>query len=391
MTAIDALVCTRCGRRYAADEPRGTCSDHEGATGLLDVEYDDAIVGRVLSDAGSSERDSLWRYADILPTAGERVTLGAGGTPLLDAPALGATLDVRLRLKDETTNPTGSMKDRASAIMASRGKATAEILACASTGNAAASLAAYAARANLDCRIFVPADVPEGKAVQPLIHGAEVTTVDGGYDDAFEQCRVRCSDGGWLDCSAGVNPFGLEGLRTVGFELGEACAGDPPDWVVVPMGNGCGLAGIWKGLAASFRHGLIDQAPSMLGVQAAGACSIHERFTGESAGVSGTTADSIDVGYPHNGERACEALRQSGGTSIVVDDEAILAAEGELARSEGLYVEPASAATLAGLRRARETGIVDAGDDVTLVLTGSGLKDTDSARRLVGGLHSDGS
>jgi len=389
VTAIDGLVCTRCGRQYSADEPLDTCGDHDGTDGLLDVTYDDERVAAVLAGDDAVPSNSLWRYEPILPTRGQRVSLGAGGTPLLEAPTLSDALDVRLRLKDEATNPTGSMKDRTSAVMASRGAASADVLACASTGNAAASLAAYAARAGLDCHIFVPTDVPEGKAVQPRIHGAAVTTVDGTYDDAFERCQSRSSAAGWLDCSAAVNPYGLEGLRTVGFEIAEQVAEDPPDWVVVPMGNGCGIAGIWKGLASSFRHGVLDAAPAMLGVQAAGAAPIHERFTGEAGGTTGTDADSIDVGFPHNGDRAIDALRASGGRSVVVDDDEIMAAEAELARREGTYVEPASAATLAGLRQARREGIVSADDDVTLVLTGSGLKDTQSARRLVDGLDAD--
>ncbi len=374
-----ALKCTDCGRVFVPGDGRHQCPDHGDFGGLLDVQYDEDAALDALKERDGTVAD-IWDYEPLLPTDGAAVRLGAGGTPLLSADALSAELDVDLRLKDERGNPTGSIKDRASAVLASRAlTGGADVVTCASTGNAGASLAGYAARADLDCCIFVPEDVPEGKAVQPAIYGADVLAVEGHYDDAFSLCRRVSGRRDWYDGSAAVNPYAVEGLRTVGHELADQVPA--ADWVVAPMGNGCGLSATWKGLAEFERMGLLDGAPRLLGVQAEGASAIHDRFQGEDprAG-TGTRADSIDVGHPHNAERACRALSGSDGDSVAVSDEAILDAERRLGEAEGVYAEPASAATLAGLKRARDEGVVEPGETVVLLVTGTGLKDTESAR-----------
>jgi len=391
-----ALECTQCGRVFGPEDGRHVCPDHEGIGGVLDVQYDQAGAAAAIREGVDDSIRTLWKYAPLLPTDGHAVDLGAGGTPLLDAPTLSRELGVTVRLKDERGNPTGSIKDRASAVLTSRALASDQsVVTCASTGNAAASLAGYAARTGLDCCIFVPADVPEGKAVQPLVYGADVYAVDGSYDDAFSLCRGVSDERGWYDCSAAVNPYAVEGLRTVGHELGEQTRPSVPDWLVYPMGNGCGLAAAWKGLSEFERLGIIDDRPRLLGVQAAGATAIHDRFrattdegaTDSSPGADSTQADSIDVRYPHNAVKACRALQESDGETVVVDDDAILDAERMLGHTEGIYAEPASAATLAGLRSAVDEGIVSTEETAVLVVTGTGLKDTASARELVDGVE----
>lgn len=384
MNHVEALTCNRCGRAFAPDDVTDTCPAHDGVAGLLDVVYDDDALARRF-DPPASVTD-VWSFRELLPVEdGPVAALGAGGTPLLDAPTLSDALDARLRVKDETGNPTGSNKDRGTAVVAARAlHGEHDVVTCASTGNAAASLAGYAARAGLDCRIFVPADVPDAKAVQPRLYGADVLTVDGSYEDAYDLCRRVARERGWYNGSAGVNPYAVEGKRTLGFEL--ALQAPDADWVVMSMGNGCSLAAAWKGVAEFERLGYTDGTPRLLGVQAAGATAIYDQFTerssdGSSAG--GTTADSIDVTAPHNAERACAALDASGGDAIVVDDEAILRAQRTLGETEGLFVEPASAATVAGVERARERGTIGPEEDVVLVATGTGLKDTTSAERAV--------
>ena len=393
MNPTIALECTACGRVFVPGDGSHVCPDHEGVGGILDVQYDlNGARETIESRLGGGITD-LWQYAPLLPTDGHAVELGAGGTPLLDAPTLSEELGVSVHLKDERGNPTGSIKDRASAILTSRAlSGEASVLTCASTGNAAASLAGYAARTGLDCCIFVPADVPEGKAVQPLVYGADVYAVDGDYDDAFSLCRRVAADRGWYDCSAAVNPYAVEGLRTVGHELAEQTRESVPDWLVYPMGNGCGLAAAWKGFREFERMGLVEDRPRLLGVQAEGATAIHDRFTSREAAADGgpaaeTQADSIDVGHPHNARKACRALGASNGATVVVSDDEILAAERALGHAEGIYAEPASAATLAGLESAVERGIVAPGESATLVVTGTGLKDTASARDLVDGVE----
>ena len=396
MTLVEALVCGRCGRRYAPGDVEYTCPEHDGVTGILDVRYDYERLRDQVDAVLDGPTDDLWSYEPLLPVDGEGVRLGAGGTDLLDALALGDALGVDALVKNETTNPTGSNKDRGSAVVVSRARQQDhEVVACASTGNAAASLAGYAARADLECRIFVPADLPEAKAVQPRLYGATVIGVDGSYADAYELCREVSADRGWYNRNAAMNPYAVEGKRTLGFELAEQAPA--ADWVVMPMGNGCSLAGTWKGLREFERLGVLESTPRMLGVQAEGATAIYDQFVTESETVPDggtgrdtprsndeeTTADSIDVGVPHNAGKACRALRESDGDAVVVSDEAIREGQRLLGGCEGVFAEPASAAAVAGVRTARERGVVEHGDRVVVVATGTGLKDTASAQQAV--------
>jgi len=394
MTPVDALVCRRCGRSYAPGDVEYTCPEHEGVDGILDVRYDEGTVDMPLPTGPVAD---LWAFAPRLPVSGDPVRLGAGGTPLLDAPALSNELGVETLVKDETGNPTGSNKDRASAVVVSRARQLGhDVVTCASTGNAAASLAGYAARADLDCRIFVPEGLPDAKAVQPRLYGATVREVDGSYADAYERCRAVATEREWYNCNAAMNPYALEGMRTLGFEIARQVT--EADWVAMPMGNGCSLAGVRKGLREFERRGAVDAAPRMLGVQAAGATPIYDRFVTEQTdaeqpgaaadrgltdGSGETTADSIDVREPHNAAAACDALRESGGDAVVVSDDAIVDAQSLLGATEGVFVEPASAAAVAGVREAVGAGAIDPDDRVVVVATGSGLKDTATARAAV--------
>ena len=396
MTPVEALVCERCGRHYAPADVEYTCPEHDGVGGILDVRYDYEAVSDDIAAVLDGPTEDLWSYGPLLPVDGDPVRLGAGGTDLLDAPALGDALGVDALVKNETTNPTGSNKDRGSAVAVSRARQQGhDTVACASTGNAAASLAGYAARAGLDCRIFVPADLPEAKAVQPRLYGATVLGVDGTYADAYELCREVSADRGWYNRNAAMNPYAVEGKRTLGFELAEQAP--DADWLAMPMGNGCSLAGAWKGLRAFERLGVVDDTPRLLGVQAEGATAIYDRFVAEyddevaeavadgagTAAAGDTTADSIDVGVPHNAGKACRALAESGGDAVVVSDDEILAAQRLLGECEGVFAEPASAAAVAGVRAAVDRGTIASGERVVTVATGTGLKDSASAREAV--------
>ncbi|MDG5774940.1 threonine synthase [Haloarculaceae archaeon H-GB2-1] len=389
MDSVVALACTRCGRRHDPDSVTYTCPEHDGVTGILDVVYDYEGLADRLPDSLPDGVADMWDFAPLLPVGdGPVVSMGEGGTPLLDAPTLSEALGVATLVKDETGNPTGSTKDRGSSVVVTRARQEGrDVVTCASTGNAAASLAGYAARGDLDCRIFVPANVPEGKAVQPLVYGADVLAVDGDYDDAYDLCRTVARRRDWYNRSAAMNPYAMEGKRTLGHELALQ-GGDDLDWVVLPVGNGCTLAGTWKGLREFERLGLLDDAPAMLGVQAAGSSAVHDRFHDREPSPGETTADSIDVGTPHNAGKACDALVESEGTSVTVTDDAILDAAKTLGGTEGIYAEPASAATVAGVREALERGIVDPSDAVAVVATGTGFKDVASARRRIDDVES---
>jgi threonine synthase len=391
MDHVASLTCTSCGETYDPAEFRYTCEEHEGFQGILEVEYD---YGRVLdrfdADIDGDIADQ-WKYRGFLPVEDEvePVTLGEGGTALLDAPRLSEALDVETYVKDDGRNPTGVLKDRASSVSMTKARELGRgTVTCASTGNAAASLAGYAARGGFDCRIFVPGSAPEGKLAQPLVYGADVLAVEGSYEQATELSLEVTETYGWYNRNAAINPFQVEGKRTVGLEVAEQAhaKGLSPDWFVFSVGDGCTIFGGWKGVKEMRDLGFVDDAPRMLGVQAEGARHVHDVFTGaeDPSEAAETLADSIAVGRPANLLKAVKALRESDGESVLVSDEAILEAETLLGSAEGVYAEPAAAAPVAGVAEAREQGIIGADETVVVCVTGTGLKDTKSAQQAAG-------
>jgi threonine synthase len=379
-----------CGRRYrrGLDGPCPAC----GPAGILDVEFDLARARRTLTPRALASRPaSMWRYRELLPVpaAARLPPQEPGWTPITDAPRLAEWAGVRrLRVKDESRNPTASFKDRASAVGVARALTKkARVVACASTGNAASSLAGAAASVGLPAVIFVPEFAPEPKVAQLLVFGARVVRVNGTYDQTWEFCQRACAAHGWYNRNAAVNPSLVEGKKTCGLEIAEQAAGDVPDWVAVSVGDGCTIAGTWKGLKEMHALGFIRRLPRMLGVQAAGASPLVDAFREQRDLVPSeaqTLADSICVGHPRNWRKALRAVRESGGTFVAVPDEAILDAMRAAGRRAGIFGEPAGVAGVAGLRRAVEEGIVDRRESALAVVTGSGLKDTKNAMRAAG-------
>ncbi len=393
MEHVTTLECTLCGAEYDPEQIIYTCDNHEGVKGILEVTYDYDVVHENFDGDLDGAIPSQWKYEAFLPVDddAEPVTLKEGGTDLFEAPSLSEDLGVETLVKDDGRNPTGCFKDRASSVAVTKARhAGREIITCASTGNAAASLCGYAARGGLDCRIFVPGSAPEGKLAQPLVYGADVLAVQGTYDEAYDLSVEVTEQYGWYNRNAAINPFQVEGKRTAGLELAEQSLvrGEIPDWVVFSMGDGCTIAGAWKGLREFHELGFIDETPRMLGVQAEGATAIHDAFEGhdDSDDVAETLADSIAVGRPRNTVKACRALEESGGTSVLVSDADILEAEVTLGSTEGIFAEPAAAAPVAGVREARERGVVDPGDTVVVAATGFGLKDTEGAKDATSGV-----
>jgi threonine synthase len=370
------LVCSRCGEPVSAP-PRHDCP----GPAAVELHHDDAL-GAEFDPAG--DPTNIRRYEPFLPVDSlAAVSLGEGGTDLVAAPSLSETVGVNLSLKLEGSNPTGSTKDRGSAVVVAHAVERGDdVVACASTGNAAASVAAYAARSNVECCLFVPERAPDAKAVQPLVYGADVLAVEGTYDDAFDLCQRVTAASGWLDRSAGATPYTDAGARTLGYELAEQ-PDRVPDWVAVPMGNGGTIASAWRGLATFADLDIVDGTPRMLGVQADGTAPIFDAVHGTDSDGGETCADSIDVGTPHRLADARKAIEESGGTAVSVSEEAIHEATARLGSEEGVFVEPACAAALAGVERAREDGTIDSGDEVVAVMTGTGLKDTATARSVV--------
>ncbi len=378
---VTGLRCVRCDARYAADAGHLICPAC-GREGILDVEYDYA---RIAWPPATGDR-SIWRYLPLLPVQGgtRLPTLAVGGSPLVEAPRLAALAGVaRYWLKDDGRLPTASFKDRASAVGVVKAReAGATAIACASTGNAASSLAGFAANVGMPAYIFVPATAPDGKVAQLRAFGAHVLLVEGTYEDAFRLSEEAIAAFGWYTRNAAVNPYLVEGKKTCGLEIGEELALDPPDVVAVSVGDGCTIAAIWKGLREMHTLGVLRRLPRLLGVQAAAAAPLVALAGVDPATLATVHADhadsiaeSIAVAAPRNWRKALDAVRASGGAWIAVDDEAILDAARDVPRLTGVFAEPSGAAALAGVMAARAAGLIRAGESVLHVVTGNGLKD----------------
>ena len=333
-----------------------------------------------------------WRYAELLPLqpAAVRHDWPDGWTPVLDAERLAKHLGLRqILLKDEGRNPTASFKDRASSVgVAHALQVGAKTIACASTGNAASSLAGHAALAGLPAFIFVPATAPEPKVAQLQVFGATVFAVKSSYDAAYDLCSKACDEFGWYNRNCAINPVLVEGKKTAGLEVAEQSAtfGGVPDWVAVSVGDGCTIAGIWKGLKQMHELGVIDRLPRLLAAQAEHVKPIdyalkHDKLPPISDGK--TIADSIDVHVPRNWRKAVNAIREANGVVVTASDDAILDAM-RLAGRHGMFAEPAAAASLAAVVSAIESKTIRPTDRVLVMITGSGLKDTKNAIRAGG-------
>jgi threonine synthase len=318
------------------------------------------------------------RYRERLPVSPSTpvVSLGEGSTPMLAAPRLGAQLGVELFLKLEGSNPTGSFKDRGMTLALSKAlEDGAEAVVCASTGNTSASAAAYAARAGLRCSVVVPAGrIALGKLAQAQAAGARVVQIDGSFDDALAAVR-ELTERHPITLVNNLNPHRLEGQKTAAYEVVDDL-GDAPGWLCLPVGNGGNITAYWRGFREALDRGDATRPPRLLGCQAAGAAPI---VTGELVDRPDTIATAIRIGRPVRFDEARAALTQSEGSAVAVTDEEILAAFRRLPETEGVFCEPASAASLAGLVKARAEGIVEDGARVVLILTGHGLKDPDTA------------
>jgi threonine synthase len=317
------------------------------------------------------------RYREFLqlPAGAEPVTLLEGNTPLIPAPRLGDELGCALYLKFEGLNPTGSFKDRGMTMAMTAAAATgARAVVCASTGNTAASAAAYAARAGLRCLVLIPAgQVAAGKLAGALAYGAQVIQVRGSFDDALSLVR-QLADRAPVALVNSVNPYRLEGQKTGAFEVCDAL-GRAPDWLCLPVGNAGNITAYWKGFREYQAAGRTPNTPRLLGVQAAGAAPL---VLGHMVERPETVATAIRIGRPARGEEALLAAEESDGRIVAVSDEAILAMQRQLA-GEGVWCEPASAAGAAGLLEEARAGRLDLrGRVVVAVVTGHGLKDPDA-------------
>jgi len=365
--------CIGCDATYPLEQIIYTCS----ACGqVLEVALSDAD----LSNSRFQGR-GVWRYEPWLPAdAADAATLQEGDTGLYTCNRLGREVGIqRLFIKHEGDNPTGSFKDRGMTVgVTLAAKLGARAVACASTGNTSASMAAYAARRGLEAIVLIPdGKVAMGKLAQAVVHGARVVQVEGNFDDAMRLVQELSLSEGSIYLLNSINPFRLEGQKTLALEVYETLNG-VPDAVVLPMGNAGNISAIWKGFSELHRAGLIARRPRMMGVQAAGAAPLVATIRNnlETCKIENpeTIATAIRIGAPVNWRKAVAAVKGSSGEAGTVSDEEILAAQRDLARLEGIFVEPASAAPIAYLRKRNWHDV----ETVVCVCTGHGLKDPDA-------------
>ena len=397
MDHVLGLKCVLCGAEYDVGEVLYVCPKH-GDEGILDVVYDYNLIARRWTKdhlAKDQQTRSIWRYADLLPIADPSLVppLQVGWTPLYRAGRLEKRLGLRhLWVKDDGREPTASFKDRASAVGVVKAlELGRDIMTCASTGNAASSLAGLATSVGLTTYIFVPQTAPQAKVAQLLIFGANVIMVEGTYDQAFDLCLEASKEYGWYSRNTAYNPYLSEGKKTAALEICEQLEWEAPDRIFVSVGDGGIIGGLWKGLKDLRALGFIEKMPKLVGVQAEGAAPLVRawREGTEEIGpvVLNTLADSIAVGVPRDRIKALRAVRQTGGEFVAVSDEEILDAMRVLARRAAVFAEPAGAAGFAGLAKLVREGRIDPGERIVVVVTGNGLKDVASAIKATGQPH----
>jgi threonine synthase len=328
----------------------------------------------------------VWRYAPFLPVCEARaITLKEGGTPLYDCKAMAIKAKLnKVYVKFEGANPTGSFKDRGMTVGVTRAvELGCKVVGCASTGNTSAALAAYAAKAGLECVVLLPSGkVAAGKLAQAMFYGAKVISVDGNFDDALNIVRKLAAEGE-LYLLNSINPFRPEGQKTVAFEIIDQLDFELPDRIILPVGNAANIWAVYKAFTEYKELGWINKIPKLTGVQAAGSAPIVDAYRhGTSDFIPTdhpeTIATAIRIGNPASGKKALKAIYSTGGSAVDVTDEEILSAQRILGRSEGIGVEPASAASIAGMMKLAELGEIDKDERVVCICTGHVLKDPDT-------------
>ncbi len=391
MSWLKLLRCITCRREFSPPEMDYTCPDCGPLAGTLEVLYDYDSVSRYLnrSTLSSNDRYDMWRYLPLLPVIDLKKipVLSVGWTPVYRSLQLENKLGLaRVWVKDDGRNPTASTKDRASAVAVVKAlEKGAGIVTAASSGNAAASWSAFTAISGLKTIIFVPETTPVAKLAQLLLYGAHVFQVRGTYDQAFDVCCQAADKWGWYNRCTAVNPYLGEGKKTAAFEICEQLQWQVPDYVLVGVGDGCILQGIWKGFKEFYRLGLIQRQPKIIGVQAAGASPLVKAWKAGARQVQpeipSTLADSISVGMPRDQIKCLAAIRESAGRMVSVSDDDILIAIRSLADTTGIMAEPAGAVGLAGLRKLVKEGIATSRESALILVTGHGLKDVNGVMK----------
>jgi threonine synthase len=382
------LRCIGCGKKFPENDIIYACPK---CGNLLEVILPlDEMDPIALRKAFDGRPLSVWRYKELLPKmrSGAMVSMNEGGTPLHRCSRLSEKIGAKnLFIKFDGMNPTGSFKDRGMTVGVSKAlDLKVKTVVCASTGNTSASLAAYSSLAGLKCIVMIPSGmIALGKLSQAMMHGAVVLAVKGNFDDALNLVMKSSSELGLYVLNS-VNPFRPEGQKTAAFEICDQL-GSAPDSLVIPVGNGGNNAAYWKGFSEFREIGLSKGSPRIYGIQAEGAAPIARAFEKKADRIEpirdpDTVATAIKIGNPANWLKTMNAIRGSKGTAIAVPDKEIISAQKMVAQTEGLFVEPAAAASIAGLIRLLKTGEIDSREKIVCVATGHGLKDPDSAIRV---------
>ena len=375
-----SLICTGCGQAFPIDENKSKC---ELCGGLLEFIFDEDYIRNV----NFTGEIRFWRYKPILPYTQRQITLGEGGTPLQKSHRLAEALKLpELYFKDETRNPTNSFKDRSASLIVSDalGKGYSSLV-CATNGNHGASIAAYSAKADLDCHLIVPKEIDLAKLAQMMVYDAQIIESGDSIEETIMRARVLEKEMRWYQATTELNPLSLEALKTISYEIEEQ--GGCPDYLVIAMGSGVTISALWKGYKELMEMRIVKKIPKLVGVQAIG-CSpivsawqqgLHEPSISKTRA---TEASAIRVAEPIYGEMALRAIRESNGFAVTVSDEDMITAGREIARMEGIFAEPASASTVACLKDLIIQGIIDKSERVACLITSSGLKTDDILQSL---------
>lgn len=370
--------CIQCQEEYPPQKIVYTCPK---CGGLLEIVYDWSGLSINKNDFNAIPL-SVWKYKALLPVKREPISINEGGTPLYLCDRLSEKIGInKLYVKHEGLNPTGSFKDRGMTVGVSIAMELGmKTVACASTGNTSASLAIYGAKADIPVVVMLPAGkVAMGKVAQAIMHGAKVLSVRGNFDKALKLVRELCDSEGFYLLNS-VNPYRLEGQKTIAFEIADQMGWEVPDRLVLPVGNAGNISAIYKGFKELYNLGLTDRIPKMTGIQAEGSCPVVNAFKQTQKDIIAipdpeTIATAIRIGDPVNAVKALRAIYESGGVSESVSDDEIVTAQKQLARIEGIGVEPASASSIAGLKKLIQMGLITQDETVVCVTTGHLLKD----------------
>lgn len=384
------MRCARCGRHYEPNSGAIRCGNRDD--GRLDIYYDYDALREEISQSELAKRErGVWRYRELLPINDPKniVSLGEGGAPFIPARRLGHELGLeRLWLLDDTRNPTSSFKDRPMTVGVSKAVELGyDTVVSASSGNAAAALSAYSAKAGLRCITFVPEMASAAKLAQLTMYGARVVRVRGlesGQDPTVKMLKEVCDRYGWYPCPSfgPLNPYQVEGPKTMSYEIIEGLGSTAPDWVFVPVGAGGALTGNWKGYLDFRVLGFINSLPRMVAVQSEGCAPViraYERGDDPMKIMAWERPDSVATGlmdpFPWDGDAALKAVRESHGKAVSVSNEEILDAQRLLAKTEGIFAEPSGVTSLSGLVKLVLANEIDRHDALVVEITGSGLKD----------------